>query len=298
MEAQAQEFEAAVSHEILSPAEQSLPLVLSSPHSGDRYPADFLACARLDPLMLRRSEDSFVDELFSSAPRIGAPLLRALFPRAYIDANREPFELDPAMFEDALPEYANTRSPRVAAGLGTIPRIVANGAQIYRRKLAFSEALFRIHEHYWPYHEALASLIDETRARFGYCLLVDCHSMPSIARDAVRDVSPRVDVVLGDCHGAACAAPVVETAARTFRSLGYAVARNRPYAGGHVTRHYGNPAAGVHALQIEINRALYMDERRIRRAANMRRVAHDMQRLMIALAAIDRGSLIARANAS
>lgn len=287
MEAQVQNFDVEISHEILAPRRQTLPLVLSSPHSGDRYPSAFLAASRLDPLMLRRSEDSFVDELFAAAPRVGAPLLRALFPRAYVDANREPFELDPSMFEDQLPDYANTRSPRVVAGLGTIPRIVANGADIYCRKLAFSDALSRLQEHYWPYHEALSGLVEATRSQFGYCLLIDCHSMPSTRKNGTRQVLPRVDVVLGDFHGSTCANVVAETAARTLKALGYCVTRNRPYAGGHVTRHYGRPARGIHALQIEINRGLYMDEWQIRRGASMARVARDMQHLITALAMID-----------
>jgi N-formylglutamate amidohydrolase len=291
MEAQVQNFDVEISHEVLAPGRQTLPLVLSSPHSGDRYPSAFLAASRLDPLMLRRSEDSFVDELFGAAPRVGAPLLRALFPRAYVDANREPYELDPSMFEDQLPDYANTRSPRVAAGLGTIPRIVANGADIYRRKLAFSDALSRLREHYWPYHEALSGLVEATRSQFGYCLLIDCHSMPSTRKNGTRNVLPRVDIVLGDFHGSTCANVVADTAARTLKALGYRVARNRPYAGGHVTRHYGRPTRGIHALQIEINRGLYMDEWQIRRGSSMARVARDMQHLLTALATIDESLL-------
>ena len=291
MEAQVQFVDQETSHEVLVPAEQLLPLVLSSPHSGSHYSAEFLASSRLDPHMLRRSEDSFVDELFGEAPRLGAPLLRALFPRAYVDPNREPYELDPFMFEDVLPDYANTRSPRVAAGLGTIPKIVASGADIYRKKLTFSDVLARLRHHYWPYHAALAQLIEATRARFGYCLLIDCHSMPSAGKNGDAGRAARVDVVLGDCHGAACAAAVSETAARTLKSLGYVIARNRPYAGGHVTHHYGAPKEGVHALQIELNRALYMDEHRIRRADNMSRVARDMEHLLTALAAIDEWTL-------
>ncbi len=294
MEAYVQEMDLEVSHEVLMPREQTLPLVLSSPHSGNHYYPDFLAASRLDPLMLRRSEDSFVDELFESAPRQGAPLLRALFPRAYLDPNREPYELDPAMFEDPLPGYANTRSPRVAVGLGTIPRVVANGWDIYSGKLVFSEVLARLRSHYWPYHAALADLIGTTKARFGTCLLIDCHSMPSTGPSTDRDgpgPGQRVDVVLGDCHGSACAAAVTDTAARALKSMGYRVARNRPYAGGHVTRHYGRPQQGVHALQVEINRSLYMDEHRIRPNRGMAGVARDMGDLVAVLGAID-GALL------
>ncbi len=286
------------SHEVVAPARQILPLVFASPHSGSDYPQAFLAASRLDPLALRRSEDCFVDEIFEAAPRLGAPLIRALFPRAFVDANREPFELDPAMFADELPAYANTRSPRVAAGLGTIARVVANGADIYRGKLDFTEALGRIRRHYWPYHKSLSELVERTKASFGACILVDCHSMPSTCGPSTggsstgdlgdRDAgAKRVDFVLGDCHGTSCAAAVVETVQATLRELGYHVARNRPYSGGFVTRHYGKPEDGVHGLQIEVNRFLYMDESRIRRSEGLSRLARDMGQVIAALGKLD-----------
>ncbi|RMD64183.1 MAG: N-formylglutamate amidohydrolase [Alphaproteobacteria bacterium] len=277
-----------VSHEVITPQRQNLPLVFASPHSGAHYPLEFIAASQLDPLALRRSEDSFVDELFGWAPRLGAPLIRALFPRAMIDANREPYELDPGMFEDALPPYANTASPRVAAGLGTIARVVANGADIYRTKLRFAEALRRLRLYYWPYHRALGGLINQTRRQFGGCILIDCHSMPSVGGPMDRDNGHRrVDFVLGNCHGTSCAPVVIDTAERTLRALGYHVARNAPYAGGFVTRHYGRPIEGVHTLQIEINRALYMDEARIRRGPGMAGLAADLRSLIAALGRID-----------
>jgi N-formylglutamate amidohydrolase len=267
--------------EILQPARQTLPLVLSSPHSGEEYPEDFIAASRLDRLTLRRSEDSFVDELFAAAPALGAPLIRALFPRAYIDPNREPWELDPAMFEDELPSYANTASPRVAAGLGTIARVVANGEEIYGRKLRFADAKARVERCYRPYHAALSAAVGATHRRFGRCLLIDCHSMPSIGgpqeRDAGRD---RVDFVLGDCFASACAPSIVERVERLLRGQGFVVARNTPYAGGYVTQHYGRPSAGVHALQIEINRALYMDEALLARGPGFPRLAEAMTGLV------------------
>jgi N-formylglutamate amidohydrolase len=279
-------------HEVVAPAHQTLPLVFASPHSGSRYPRDFLAASKLDRLALRRSEDSFVDEIFQAAPGLGAPLIRALFPRAFVDPNREPFELDPAMFEDDLPTYANTRSPRVAAGLGTIARVVANGADIYHHKLSVGEALERIRNYYWPYHEALRDLVEATRAAFGYCALIDCHSMPSVGGPMDRDTgTSRVDFVLGDCHGTACGSVVIETAAAELERLGYNVARNAPYSGGFVTRHYGRPAQSIHALQIEINRALYMDEGRIRRGAHLPRLAEEMHGVIDALGRID-GTLL------
>ncbi len=280
------------SHEVIAPERQTVPLVFASPHSGCDYPEEFLAASRLDPLSLRRSEDSFVDELFEAAPRLGAPLLRALFPRAFVDPNREPFELDPAMFEDELPAYANTRSPRVAAGLGTIARVVANGADIYRAKLTFAEALGRIRRYYWPYHNALSSLVARTKAAFGCCVLVDCHSMPSIGGPMDKDSGrKRLDFVLGDCHGTSCAPVVVSSVERALKTMGYHVARNTPYSGGFVTRHYGKPEHGIHSLQIEVNRALYMDEAEIRPRRELAGLARDMGALIAALGVVDQGQI-------
>ena len=207
------------------PAAARLPLILASPHSGCDYPADFLAASRLDPVALRRSEDSFVDELFAAAPSLGAPLLSARFPRAYLDVNREAYELDPAMFSDALPEFVNARSPRVRMGLGTIARIVANGEEIYAGKLCFAEARRRIDGLYRPYHQALRRLVDETEALFGGYLLIDCHSMPSAAGSVCgRDGA---DFVLGDCHGAACAPSILEAARQFLAERGFAVGYQR-----------------------------------------------------------------------
>ena len=292
LEAKIQVAELEAPHEVVAPERQTLPLVFASPHSGTRYPQAFVTESRLDQLTLRRSEDSFVDEIFGAAPGLGAPLIRAHFPRAYIDPNREPFELDPTMFEDPLPAYANTRSPRVAAGLGTIAKMVANGAEIYRGKLRFREALDRIQNYYWPYHAALRELVEDTRDAFGFCVLVDCHSMPSVGGPADRDPgSRRVDFVLGDCHGTSCAPVVTETAAAALRELGYHVALNTPYSGGFVTRHYGRPVESIHGLQIEINRALYMDEGAIRRGAFLPQLSHHMHGVIAALGRIDQALL-------
>ncbi len=273
--------------EILAPDEQTVPLVLASPHSGSVYPPAFLEQSALDPKTLRRSEDSFVDELFGAAPSLGAPLLRALFPRAYLDPNREPYELDPAMFQERLPSFVNARSPRVAAGLGTIARVVSNGANIYSRRLSFAEAEARIESLYRPYHDALRRLIDDTVGRFGCCVLIDCHSMPSIGGPLDKDNGlSRVDFVLGDCYGSACSSLVVETADRVLRERGYRVVHNTPYAGGFTTRHYGQPEAGVHALQIETNRRLYMDESTHAKSARFGRIAADLSEVVSALAAL------------
>ena len=269
---------------VLRPAAQTLAMVLASPHSGAAYAPEFIAASRLDPLSLRRSEDAYVDELFGAGPRLGAPLLKALFPRAYVDPNREPYELDPDMFSDALPPYANTRSARVAVGLGTIARVVTDGAEIYRGKLPFAEAQRRIEVLYMPYHAQLERLTDETLDRFGRCLLIDCHSMPSVGGPVDRDPGrARVDMVLGDCHGVACAPIVAERAEAVLRGLGYSVACNNPYAGGFTTRHYGKPALGLHALQVEVNRALYMDERTLARKAYFSTMTTHMTELIAAL---------------
>ncbi len=260
------------------PHEQRVPLVFASPHSGQHYTADFLAASCLPPNLLRRSEDTFVDELFACAPRLGAPLLAARFPRAFCDVNREPYELDPAMFAGRLPDYANTRSPRVIAGLGTIARVVANGTEIYRDKLPVAEIERRITGFYRPYHQRLQQLLDRTADRFGWSVLIDCHSMPSIGGPTDRDMGlSRVDVVLGDCFGAACSPAITRTAEEAFRRCGYRVVRNTPYAGGFTTRYHGRPHQGRHALQIEINRALYMDEQTHSRTNDFPVLARDLE---------------------
>ena len=278
--------------EVRAPITVTAPLIFCSPHSGSHYAAEFLAQSRLDAPVLRRSEDSFVDELFADVPAAGAPLLCALFPRAYIDPNREPFELDPAMFEDRLPDYVNTASARVAAGIGTIARVVANGSEIYRRKLRFGDALARVERYWKPYHETLVALIAAARARFGAAVVVDCHSMPSIGGPMDRDPgAKRVDIVLGDAYGAACHGAIVASAEAVLKGFGYQVARNMPYAGAYTTRHYGRPGEGVHALQIEINRALYMDEERYERKAYFDTLRRHMAELIRTLARHDPAEL-------
>ena len=256
------------------PAVQTAPLVFASPHSGRNYPASFIRSARLDAVALRRSEDCFVDDLFADAPAAGAPLLAATFPRAYCDANREMWELDPAMFADDLPAWVNTTSARVGAGLGTLARVVSSGEAISRDKLTFNEAQLRIEACWTPYHDMLATLIAETRQRFGVCLLIDCHSMPA---HGGRGRAP--DMVLGDAHGTACTPRVTRLVEQSLAAMGYEVRRNDPYAGGYVTRHYGRPREGVHALQIEIARSLYMDEARFVPAAGFARLRQDLSRL-------------------
>lgn len=274
---------------VLMPPRQAAPIVFASPHSGRDYPAEFLAESRLDALTLRRSEDSFVEELFAAAPLAGCPLIHALFPRAWCDVNREPWELDPAMFDAPLPAFVNAASPRVGAGLGTIARVVATGETIYRRKLSFAEAEARIAACWRPYHAALAALITATVRQFGCCLLIDCHSMPAQAPSLGR-LRP-ADVVLGDAHGTSCAGLAARRVEDGLARIGLTVRRNEPYAGGYVTRHYGRPREGVHALQIELARGLYMDEARIERGPGFARLRRDLALLIEDLAQADWAAL-------
>jgi N-formylglutamate amidohydrolase len=253
--------------EIVRPALQTAPFVFCSPHSGRIYPSCLRAATRLSPTALRKSEDCLVDQLFESVALLGAPLIAARFPRAYLDVNREPYELDPELFGRNLPPYANSQSMRVAGGLGTIARIVADGEDIYAagRAPSLADGLTRIELLYRPFHAGLTQLIEETRQRFGYAVLIDCHSMPSQptpsgARGAQRADPSRPDIVLGDRFGASCDGKVTRLARESMAAVGLDTQLNRPYAGGFITEHYGRPFRGVHALQIEINRALYLDE--------------------------------------
>lgn len=236
----------------------AVPFIFASPHSGRFYPSSFAQSSRLDAISLRRSEDAFVDELFDGVPDLGAPLIAARFPRAFVDANRAPGELDPAMFDAPLVSVA-PRSPRVAAGLGVIPRVVRDGLEIYRARLPAGEAAFRIEHFYRPYHAALADLVERARAKFGVAIVIDCHSMPPPARAH--------DIVLGDCYGEAAAPELIANTQKILLELGFSVARNAPYAGGYTTHLYGRPRDGIHALQIEVSRALYLDEARMEKSA-------------------------------
>lgn len=274
--------------DILAPVRQTAPVVFASPHSGDHYPSDLIAASRLSRQMLRKSEDSFVDRLFGAAPGLGAPLLRARWARVYLDVNREPYELDQGMFADPLPPHANTASLRVAGGLGTIAKVVADGAEVYGGKLRFAEAEARVDRVWRPYHTALSELVAQTRRAFGFSILVDCHSMPSVGGPMDRDGGrSRPDVVLGDRFGAACGAALTDFAHQELERMGYVVARNNPYAGGFTTHHYGQPAHGRHALQIEINRALYMDERSIEPLPSFAEHARNFAELAAGFASVD-----------
>jgi N-formylglutamate amidohydrolase len=259
---------------VSEPERQTVPFVFNVPHAGAVYPLSFLSESRLDALALRRSEDAYVDDLFDRTAELGAPLMAACFPRAYLDLNREPYELDPRMFDGRLPPFANTRSMRVAGGLGTVPRIVADGQEIYRRKLSVDEAMRRIEWLYKPYHRMLRQLVHRTSRAFGHAVLIDCHSMPSTS--VSREDGAKADIVLGDRYGTSCATILTDIVDETLRRRGYTVVRNKPYAGGFITEHYGEPALGRHALQIEINRALYMDERTLEKAERFDNLRRDL----------------------
>ncbi|EJC81275.1 N-formylglutamate amidohydrolase [Rhizobium leguminosarum bv. trifolii WSM2297] len=244
--------------EVHEPVSQTIPFVYNSPHSGRIYPPEFIAQSRLEGIAIRRSEDHYVDELFGSAVALGAPLLAANFPRAYLDVNREPYELDPRMFDGLLPPYANINSLRVAGGLGTIPRIVAENMEIYARRLPVQEGLDRVEAVYKPYHATLRRLIARTHVQFGFGVLIDCHSMPGNVR--VAGCSARPDFIIGDRYGTSASAELSRAAIAILEEMGFGAIRNKPYAGGFITEHYGRPSRGLHALQIEVNRGIYVDE--------------------------------------
>jgi N-formylglutamate amidohydrolase len=244
--------------EIMAPAQWIHPAVFNSPHSGKILPQEFINLSRLLEAELHQSEDCFVDELFASCQSQGAPMLRSLISRSYIDLNREPYELDVKMFLEDLPGHMNIGSPRVASGLGTIPKLVGEKQEIYRGKIQLSDAMQRIEHIYRPYHRTLTALVNECFNATDFALLVDCHSMPSSS--VKQPHQPTIDIVLGDRFGAACNAEIAGQVAGLFARQGFAVARNKPYAGGFITETHGSPRHNRHALQIEVNRALYMDE--------------------------------------
>lgn len=264
------------SHVIVEPVSPS-PFLFTSPHSGRNYPAEFLENSRLDPHRIRLSEDCFVDELIASVVRHGATFMHALFPRAFLDVNREPLELDPLLFKEPLPREANTGSARVLGGLGTIARVVTEGEEIYSTPPSLEEAMTRIEDYYWPYHQALRGLLETSRASWGYAVLVDCHSMPSQSAALTNGVAP--DIILGDRFATSCDSVLIDFAEETLSAMGYMVGRNKPYAGGFITEFYGRPREGWHALQIEINRGTYLDEQKLTRNGNFDIVRQDLETL-------------------
>ena len=270
--------------EILEPQHWRAPIIFNSPHSGADYPPEFLDEARLGLNVLRLSEDSFVDEMIEGLPERGFPTVKVNFPRSYVDVNREPFELDPRMFTSRLPSFVNSRSMRVAGGLGTIPRIAGDGQDIYRHRLNVDTALARIENLYKPYHRALRQLMRKAQDQFGVVILVDCHSMPSIGLS--QDEPARPDMVIGDRYGVSCSSLLSRTVEETLMERGYSSTRNKPYAGGFITEHYGHPETGKHTIQIEINRSIYMNEQTRERGPGLARLAGDFAMLADILADI------------
>jgi len=264
------------------PACQSLPIIFSSPHSGQNYPQELLDQTSLKLRKLRSLEDPYVDELFGHVTELGAPLIKAEFPRAYLDLNREPFELDPKIIHPNLPTYANSESLRVKGGLGTIPRIVADGSAIYKKPILLADALARIKTYHAPYHAKLAELINATRDKFGFAILLDCHSMPSSSN--IYKNKSMADIVLGNRHNSSCAPQITDTVATAFKSQGFSVQLNHPYAGGYITEHHGAPKSDIHAIQIEINRNLYMDQITYEKTQNFNTLKEKIKSIIFILA--------------
>ncbi|MEM7776726.1 MAG: N-formylglutamate amidohydrolase [Pseudomonadota bacterium] len=266
---------------VFRPETLRAPILFCSPHSGRTYPSILLERSQLQPDALRKSEDCFVDELFACATAFGAPLIAAHFPRAYLDVNREPYELDPDLFDEPLPDYANSRTMRVIGGLGTIARVVSESEPIYGRPLPLAAALERIEKLYRPFHAAIGELLDELVDAFGYAFLVDCHSMPSGA--VQKPAAARPDFVIGDRFGSSCDPRLTKIFRHHLNRMGYRVQLNRPYAGGFITEHYGRPFASRHAIQLEINRGLYLHERTFEKSETYPQLAQNLQRFVAEL---------------
>lgn len=273
-------------YHLAEPKARTTSVVFASPHSGRDYPDSFLRQAVLDANQIRSSEDAFVDLLFEKIPSHGAPFLTANAPRAYLDLNRGPDELDSALIQGVR---RNAHNPRIASGLGVVPRVVANGRQIYRGKLSLAEAHMRIARYWRPYHDQLQTLLDQSGNTFGEAILIDLHSMP---HEALENVGPpgaaRPDIVLGDRFGAAAASSIVEQVEAAFGAAGLKVARNMPFAGAFTTQHYGRPSRHQHAIQVEIDRALYMNERTLEPNGNFGAIQALMNGVIAEIADIGR----------
>ena len=277
------------SFRLTRPARQQTSVIFSSPHSGREYPQDFLAASLLDATALRSSEDAYVDRLFARAPLFGAPLLCARAPRAYIDLNRGCDELDPSVVEDVTRAAHN---PRVSSGLGVIPRVVAGGRAIYEGKISRTEAEHRIARHWRPWHATLRGLVTQTHAMLGEAIVIDCHSMPHEAIEThARPGKPRPDVVLGDRFGAAASREVVEQIEAIFAAAGFRVARNSPFAGAYIAQAYGHPVSRKHVVQVEIDRALYLDEKRVEPLPNFSAFCQKINRIVAEIAQIGHNAL-------
>ncbi|MGY9047460.1 N-formylglutamate amidohydrolase [Puniceibacterium antarcticum] len=276
-----------VAFHLARPAADTSCVVFASPHSGRDYPWSFMRQTLLDEHAIRSSEDAYVDQLFACAPQFGAPFLTAIAPRAFVDLNRSCDELDPALIEGVR---RGGHNPRVASGLGVVPRVVANGRAIYRGKLPMAEAERRIHDFWYPYHRELQKLLQAAHQRFGKAILIDCHSMPHEAVDGiVRSGAPRPDIVIGDRFGASADLAIVDRIEAAFAGAGLVVARNAPFAGAYITQAYGRPSRHQHAVQIEIDRGIYMDEQLIRPNAHFNAFRDLLRGVIADIATIGRG---------
>ena len=270
---------------IAAPQTPRSAVVFASPHSGRDYPADLLARTVLPRALLRSSEDAYVDMLLQDAPDHGATLVTTQVPRAYVDFNRAADELDPAVI-DGVPRPG--LNPRVAAGLGVIARVVSNGRAIYRGKLPLAEAQARLDRYWHPYHDALGAVLDAQRARFGQVLLTDVHSMPHDALNGhVARGGKRPDVVVGDRWGASARPDLTQAVIDILEGQGLLVARNTPFAGAFIAQRYGQPSRGQHVIQIEIDRALYLDEKRVLPASGFDAFRALMGQVVRQIAALD-----------
>ncbi|SDN75270.1 N-formylglutamate deformylase [Lutimaribacter pacificus] len=277
-----------VAYHLINPGQRTTSVVFASPHSGRDYSRTFMRRTILDEHAIRSSEDAFVDKLFATAPQHGAPLLLAGAPRAFIDLNRSADELDPALIADVRHPLHN---PRVASGLGVVPRVVAGGRAIYSGKLSRIEAQQRIDTYWHPYHATLQRLLNESVGLFGEAILIDCHSMPHEAMDGIaRAGVRRPEVVLGDRFGASASAEVVERIEAAFAAAGLNVVRNAPFAGAFTAQHYGRPLRGQHVVQIEIDRSLYMNEQMIRPNSNFAEMQRVLGRVISEISEIGRAS--------
>ncbi len=274
------DFHNRIAFETIRPNRQIAPIVFNSAHSGRDYPERFIGMSRLNKFAIRQSEDAYVDELYENAPKMGAPLLRALFPRAYLDVNREPYELDQKMFSETLPSHYNLRSPRVKSGLGTIAKIVAHNRPIYSKTLNIADAQMRIEGIYRPYHLTLQKLLSNTFDLFGHAILIDAHSMPSLKKTR-NNKAP--DIILGDRYGTSCSPQIIDLVETIFLGAGLKTIRNHPYAGGYITHSYGRPNNNVHVLQIEISRHLYMNEASLKKNDNFFAIKKILDNLIMAL---------------
>ena len=270
---------------VLLPTGAPGPWLLNSPHSGDDFPEEFLLRSQLSRQILRRASDLFVDQMIAPMRAYGATVMHAHLPRSFLDLNREPLELDPRLIAGILPAEANTRSLRVAGGLGTVPRVIGDQIEIYAGKITLAEALRRIEQHYVPYHLRLRDEMSALHARHGHVVLIDCHSMPSSSGPNPYRAMP--DIILGDRFGTSCAPELTCAFEQLAASAGLSVERNQPYAGGYITEAYGRPAQGRHALQIEINRALYMDEASLTPHAGFEALSTALSTIFKALFAAD-----------